>query len=394
MGQIFGKNEKWYEPLQEFPDGSYALFRDGTEHCEIVSDPVASRTIWYYLDENLFIASTSQRAIVMFIGSFEFDERVIPWVLSTGSLGPVFSWDKRIKRVPADSSVILDKNKWSVSVKSNPIEFNLVKRSDEQHENQLRESLETTFKSLNLDYSNWVLPLSGGYDSRGILCFLHEIDKNIQRLRTITWGLKSSLEVKGSDAYVAKELANKLNVSHKYYHTDLSEEPVDNIINRFILLGEGRIDHLSGYMDGFKIWKTLFEDEIQGIIRGDEGFGWDQVSSTLTVRLSVGCSLCSDYSNLKDYTKYGFPSQELPQHLNQRKGETLNLWRDRLYHEYRLPTILSALSDLKFPYVEQINPLLSKVILQQVRQLPDHLRTDKALFRKIVNSISPKVDFE
>ena len=190
MGQIFGKNEKWDEPLGEFPDGSYALFRNGAQHCEIVSDPVASRTIWYYLDENLFIASTSQRAIVMFIGSFEFDERMIPWVLSTGSLGPVFSWDKRIKRVPADSSIILNKDEWSVSAKSNPIEFNLVKRSDEQHESQLRESLKTTFKSLNLDYSNWALPLSGGYDSRGILCFLHEFDKNISRIADNNLGVK------------------------------------------------------------------------------------------------------------------------------------------------------------------------------------------------------------
>ena len=158
-------------------------------------------------------------------------------------------------------------------------------------------------------------------------------------------------------------------MNHKYYHSDLSEEPVNNIINRFIRLGEGRIDHLSGYMDGFRMWKTLFEDKIHGILRGDEGFGWNQVSSALTVRLTIGCGLCSDFSNLKDYTKYGFASQELPQHLNQNKWETLNAWRDRLYHEYRLPTILSALSDLKFAYVEQINPLLSKIILQQVRQL-------------------------
>ena len=392
LGQIFDKNEKWSEPLTEFPDGSYALFRDGKEYCEIVSDPVASRTIWYYLDENVFIASTSQRAIVMFMGNFEFDERVIPWMLSTGSLGPTLSWDKRIKRVPPDSSIILDKNNWSTSSKTNPIEFNLVKRSDEENKEILKEALKNTFRSLNLDGLKWALPLSGGYDSRGILCLLHT-NSDPQNLRSITWGLESSIYVKGSDADVAKDLAKKLNVHHKYYHTDLSTEPIDRIINRFILLGEGRIDHLSGYMDGFKIWKTLFEDEIEGIIRGDEGFGWEQVSSALTIRLVIGCGLCSDFSNLKDYTKYGFPLQEIPKHLLQRKEETLNVWRDRLYHEYRLPIILAALSDLKLAYVEQITPLLSKEILQKVRQLPDHLRTEKVLFKNIVNSISPKIDY-
>jgi hypothetical protein len=393
MGQIFGKNDRWYQPLEEFPDGSFTLYRDDENLCEIVSDPAASRTIWYYFDKNIFIASTSQRMMVMFLGRFEFDERVIPWMLSTGSLGPDFSWDKRIKRIPPDTSIILNKTQWFISKKSYPLEFNLVKRSDEQHEELLKETLKTTFQLLNIDYSQWVLPLSGGYDSRGILCLLNRTATNFHNLKTITWGLESSLTQKGNDAYIAKELADALNISHKYYHTDLSEEPIETIINRFIFAGEGRVDHLASYMDGFKIWKTLFEEGIQGTIRGDEGFGWNKVSSALSVRLNIGCCLCTDFANLKDYKKYGFASQTLPEQLQQLKGETLNVWRDRLYHEYRLPVVLAALTDLKLSYIEQINPLLSRKILQTVRQLPDHLRTQKALFKKIVRSLGPEVDF-
>lgn len=394
MGQLFEKNDKWGEPLQDFPDGSYALFRDGKEYCEIVSDPIGSRAIWYYMDKEIFVSSTSQRAITMFIGSFEFDERVIPWILSSGSLGPSLSWDKRIERVPVDSSVILDKNKWSISKKLKPIEFNLSEESDEQHEKLIREALENTFESLNLDYSSWVLPLSGGYDSRGIFCLIRNVGKNIEHLKTITWGLESSLHAKGNDAYIAKELVNTLKVSNKYYPTDLSsEESIDKIINRFVLCGEGRIDHLSGYMDGFKLWKTLFEDRVQGVIRGDEAFGWLSVSSPVSVRHSVGWSLCSDFSNLKNCKDYGFATQELPQYFHRKEGETLATWRDRLFQIYGLPTIWSSLSDLKLSYVELINPLLSRKILQQVRQLPDHLRTKKALFKKIVTSLSPRVDF-
>lgn len=32
MEQLFDKNENWSKPLQEFPDGSYALFRNGEEY--------------------------------------------------------------------------------------------------------------------------------------------------------------------------------------------------------------------------------------------------------------------------------------------------------------------------------------------------------------------------
>lgn len=393
MGKIYQEIEKWDIPLEEFPDGSYALFRDGEKYCEIVTDATASRTIWYYQDDTIFVSSTSQRAIIMFLGSFEFNDKVIPWMLSAGSLGPEFSWDKRIKRVPADSSVILNKNEWSISVKSNRIEFKTVQRSDQKHEQLLYDSIRETFRSLNLDYTRWVLPLSGGYDSRGILCFLKDTKSNLENLKTITWGLKLSEGVKGNDAYVAKELANEFNVAHNYYLTDISKEPIELIINRFVMLGEGRTDNLKGYMDGFKVWKNIYEDGVEGIIRGDEGFGCNHYTSSTVVRINEGCALCSDFSNLKDYQDYGLSLQELPEYLKQKKRESLITWKDRLFHEHALPTEFSALSDLKLSFVEVINPLLSKTILEQVRQLPGHLREGKTLFKKIVIALSPDIDF-
>ena len=98
-------------------------------------------------------------------------------------------------------------------------------------------------------------------------------------------------------------------------------------------------------------------------------------------------------SNLQDYETFGFAKQEIPEYLNQRKGESLDTWRDRLYHQYRLPVVLAALSDIKLPYVEIVNPLLTGKIIDQVRTVHDHLRTEKEIFKRIVREISPKVDF-
>ena len=166
-------------------------------------------------------------------------------------------------------------------------------------------------------------------------------------------------------------------------------------MNRFILCSEGRIDHLSGYLDGMDIWRKLHDEgNITGVIRGDEGFGWTQVSSELTVKLSVGCALCADFDNLKKVADvFKLPTQELPPELGKQKNESLCAWRDRLYHSYRLPTILAALSEIRFSYVEQINPLLSRTILTAVRATPDSLRTDKSLFKEIVHKIGPDVPF-
>lgn len=395
LGHRYDHRVGWEVPLSDFPDGSYGLFRENDDYLEVVSDPSASRTLWYYFDDSLFISSTSQRAIVMFLGGFVFDKRIIPWMLSTGSLGPALSWDMRIRRLGPDSSVILDKTSWSISINQKPIIFTEKQRTDTEHQRILTEAIRKTVKSLNeIDFNEWVLPLSGGYDSRAIICFLIENRMPAKDLKTITWGLKESINQKGNDAKVAKKLADTIGVPHKYYHTNISSEPIEKVIDRFLLCGEGRVDHLSGYMDGLEIWSKLYEDGVKGIIRGDEGFGWSSVTSELTVKESVGCMQCSDYSNLTNViSDFGLSAQKLPDELEIREDESLEQWRDRLYHSYRLPTILAALSDIKFSFVEQINPLLSGFILNRARELPDRLRTDKALFKKIVNTIGPNIEY-
>jgi hypothetical protein len=393
VGSLFARPDNWTAADAGPLDGSFAIFRDSDLTFEIVSDPVGSRTIWYYADEEIFISSTSQRALVMFLGSFELDPTILPWIFSTGTLGPTRSWDRRIERLPPDSTVTLNKETWVVSQRSASFEFVLRDEPNEQHEVRLTDAIASTVATLLPDFSRWVLPLSGGYDSRGILCLLRDAGQALDELQTVTWGLDSALADPKSDAHVAQQLAKAVGAPHRYYKTDLPDEPIEMIFERFFAMGEGRVDHVSGYMDGFQIWKDLYEDGVENVIRGDEGFGWSNVSSARMVRLKVGCALCSDFTNLQDIERHGFAPQSLPESLQQQVDESLETWRDRLYHEYRIPTILAGLSDLKLAYVELVNPLLSRRILDEVRQEPDALRTKKALFRKIVERLSPDVPY-
>lgn len=392
MGQCVCRNE-WNTPLSPIEDGSYALIRGNREMTEIVSDSVGSRTLWHYSDKDIFIVSTSQRAIVRFLDNFEFNDKVIPWMLSTGSLGPDFSWDKRIRTLKPGTSIILHKEVWKVEEKTNEIAISENKRSFAEHKKVLLNAIKSTFKNVSFDLDKWILPLSGGHDSRAILYLIKNTVQNPGNIRSITWGLAESINKKGNDACVAEKVAQATGIQHKYYHTDISNDPTQVILKRFIENGEGRIDHISGYADGFAIWKTLFEDGVEGIIRGDEGFGWGTVASSLRVRYHLGCALCTDFSNLMDYRKYGIPEQESPQYMKRQESESLNTWRDRLYHRYRIPTVLSALSDLKLGYVEQSTPLLSDKIIGAVRTLPDRLRTEKLLFKKIMRDFRPKLEY-
>ena len=393
MGKIFGSNKNWYRLYEYDLDGNYAIFRSDPDFLEIKSDILATRAIWYYQDENVFIASTSQLAIVKYLGNFNFDEDVIPWMLSNGMLGPGISWDKRISLLPPDSFLLLNRKEWSYKIHTERITFKPNTKSDKENIKDLREILTDTFSELNLNYSQWKLSLSGGYDSRGNLCLLPKVDADGNQLNTITWGLKESEREKGSDAYVARRIAERLGVPHKYYPINSGTESLDLVLDRFFRNGEGRIDRIGGYMDGFKIWKTLYEKKVTGVIRGDEVFGSYSFISDFHLKNFFGLTSYSDYVNLKDISFFNSFKQHLPQEYERRKEESFEQWRDRLYQGYLVPVFLSSLSDLKDKYVEQINPLLSRAIVKKIRQLPDHLRTDKNAFKTIVDSISPNEKF-
>ena len=377
---------KWHVPGQPAPEGTFALFRSDRSTVEVVSDAVASRGIWHYLDDELFVAATSQRAVAIVLGRFELSSEAIPWMVSSGTPGVDGGWDRRVQRVQPDSVVRLDRRAWVRSVEEHPIEPNTRADDGEDSAAALLLVLQNAFRSMTFDTRQWILPLSGGYDSRAILCLL----RDRVGLRTLTWGLATARRDPENDAAVAEELANACGVSNEYLLTDVANEPVELLLNRFVVAGEGGIDHLSGYMDGFAIWKTLHERGVAGIIRGDEDFAGGGSAMPGNARQNGGLYLWREHANLPPLAALGLAEQHLPERFKQRPSETLGQWRGRLYHRFQM-VILAALNDLKLGYVEVANPLLVRSILLHVRGLPDHQRANKRLFKQVVDSLAPAV---
>ena len=188
LGGLFGDFKAWDEIGHTGIDGSFALFRDNSRFCEICSDVAGTRSIWYYKDNEYFITATSQRAIVMFLGDFEFNQEVVPWMLSTGSLGPFLSWDKRIKLLPPDSALLLDKASWTADLKTEPIVFENEKITKKEGYDRVFSAIRKTFDHLRLDYDKWAVTLSGGKDSRGILLTLLTKSEAAKKVKTYTHG--------------------------------------------------------------------------------------------------------------------------------------------------------------------------------------------------------------
>ena len=389
LGKMIKPAPDWWKRATGIPDGSFALFRQDQDGFEIATDKVGSRTVWYFQNEDIFLASNSQRAILCILGNFSINPQTVTWMLSSGSTGPGLAWDARLKMLPGDSRLSFDFRLWKLEVTEIPPDFSEESRPDSEHGILLRQAIEKTLQRLDLDYNNWLLPLSGGYDSRAILLMIPEKSD----LKCITWGVRSSLQDSRNDAYVARQLAQECGVNFHFFPIEPGNEPLELIFERFIAASEGRIDHISAYMDGFQIWQHLHQQKMSGVIRGDEGFGWTRVYSADDVRRYTGLVTMEDHRNLRPAEDYGMSVQSIPDWLHKKDGETLSVWRDRIYHQYRIPTILAALNEIKAAYVEVINPLLSRIIIERVRTLPDALRTEKKLFKQIITRLSPAIPF-
>lgn len=383
-------NEKNWDKLSTELDGTFAVVRSDSDTVEVLTDVLATRTIWYFRSDDLFIVSSSQRMIISYLGSLEFNKNVIPWVLSSGTLG-LNSWDKRLKMLDGDSKLILDKKTWDISIESKEVRFESNNLTYSENKNKIENVINQSIFETTIDLDKWSLPLSGGYDSRYILFNF----PNKNEINSITWGSEISESKKGSDAYISKKLSQHFNTNHKYYNIEPSgEENAGILMKRFLSIGEGRTDNIKGYLDGFNIWNSLYNDNINGLIRGDEGFGWAPVKNEDEVRHKIGIKFLSEYQNIKSLLEDFDPSDTtLPKELSRREDESLEKWRDRLYHQYRVPVLLAGLNDLKLSHVEIMNPLISKKIIYELRTVPDKFRTDKKIFKDIVDANNPKISY-
>ncbi len=371
------------------PSASFMMTNDSTQ-CVLQANQVASRSVWYYFDQEQFIVSTSQRAIVAWLGSFESNPQATSWMLATGNLGPGNSWDLRIKHLGAGQIIMLDKNSWCIDIKKHATPLINPQRNPLDQKNELADLMEKAFSSVekSSSLSNSILTLSGGFDSRAVLYYLVKAN---QFVPTATWGLSSAANEVDTDSHIAGLIASKLKVKHRYFATDFKEPSFEPLLDNFLKLAEGRLDHINSFMDGFQMWQQLYKEGFRNVIRADEVFGWLPSRTEQDVRISLDYHKMDDNSNMRPLMDFDIEPQFYPEEFIKYQNETLESWRDRLYREFRLPYVLTALHDLVQPYMEVINPLLHDDLISFSKQLPDNFRTNKHLYSKHVTSLIPDI---
>lgn len=391
-GAFSGRWPGWEVPGSPVPEGTFALVRADAGRTELCSDAAGSRTLWYARTETRFLASTSQRALTSLLGGFDLEPAAFRWFLSSGSLGPEAAWDRRVRRLPAGARLMLDHGTWETILHAGePVHFEADRKATKaQAEAELAAALREAFRGYDFGAARWVLPLSGGYDCRFLLALL--LEQGI-RLPAVTWGMAASLHQPGNDAYVARELAARCGLEHAYLLTEGAAAAPGDLLDRFLAASGGTTDQLFPYLDGLALWSGLARRGVDGILRGDEGFGWIPVGSARHARLSVGLARLADVLDTPVAEALGAEDQPLPEAFEPQPGESVPAYRDRLYHGFRIPVGLAALNDVKAPFVEIASPFLTAGVLRRVRRLPDALRTDKRLFRRLARAAGPHLPY-
>lgn len=391
LGGMFGDLGQWWQTGSAAPDGTYVMCRYDETRVELLSDVIASRTIWYVADDQTFLASTSQRALVALLGELELSRPAVSWMMSSGTLGPEASWDARLSRLPGCGRLTFDRRTWRTQVDIGQMPFTPVDRDRPAHAASLREALTWSCANLNIDVPQWVLPLSGGRDSRALLAFMA---RSGLRPRCITWTTRSSLRRPLSDAFIARLVARRFGVKHEFVWLDDHGDDATVALDRFVTVAEGRSDEYSGYTDGCRIWRDLFDSGVSGVIRGDESAGIRRrAASPEAARANSAGAMVQDYQPAHLIRRLGLAEQEWPERLRQAPGEGLDTYRDRMYEQSRLPGALAALNDVKGRYVEVVNPLLSRRMIGALHELPDELRAYGRVYNQVVDGESRPIPY-
>ena len=155
---------------------------------------------------------------------------------------------------------------------------------------------------------------------------------------------------------MARQLAEHFGVPHDYLLTEDPDVAPGEVVERFLEACGGTMEQMSAYLDGMRLWASLPAQEVEGIIRGDEGFPFRPVHTLQQARTGATLVMLSDFMDEGLAEALGDGPQVLPEDLRHREGESVIAYRNRIYHAFRIPVGLAALTDVKTPFVEVADP--------------------------------------
>lgn len=355
---FFTYGKKLTQKTNLLPDGSYAEITYDSNSIEFYCDRFESKTIWFFYDDEKLIISNSQRALISLKKTFFLNDKAVSWFLSSGTLGFQNAWDVEIKKVLNKKRYVFNVNSFELNIVD--ADYNTLKikyKNQKQFDNDFLNLTKNNFPVSN-SYNDYILPLSGGNDSR-LLFYISKELQHFKNIKLINWGTENKLHF--DDKKAALQIS-------EFYKSEMVNEYLPKRINNpdlffetYIKLTDCRIDHFNAFTDHFQIFENLYKSRYRNIVRGDIPFTEGLDLNANMARAHIGIPLFSDYKNEQEFDLEKWKSiqqSDLPD-INKSAQESLIAWRDRLYIDFRIPLVISAFNDMIGCFVENSSPMMT-----------------------------------
>ncbi len=248
--------------------------------------------------------------------------------------------------------------------------------------------------------SDTIIPLSGGWDSRGLAAFAATVAKRDgRRIRTVTWGIPDGEALPDTDPSVAREVATYLDTDHVYMPRPTSSW-IDDFESMFTLL-DGLTDDCVFHPNEHALLRYL-HDELGGnhIFSGNHIFGpAGEAASDAEAMARIGLAHLTEYEPLWElFSKRhitalrGVSEDYAAQALAGVTMKDFNDRKDYLHYSQRLQGYTMHSAHYKQCAIGVHNPWLDRSIMDFMTHVPPALRIKKQLYKRVMQSVFPDLE--
>jgi asparagine synthetase B (glutamine-hydrolysing) len=388
--------KQYGENIAQKLDGSFILFiaDNRTDSYLLINDHYASRPLFYTVVQNKLFFSPEFKPLIFIPGiTKEISKEAIITFLVNGNLLNDQTFNNDIKPLMPGSILKVRNGKL---IFNKYYQYTLEGDSEDKGEEFYIESLSTLLmKAIRKRLRNikkTVIPISGGYDSRGILGCVSKMVED--KIRTVSWGTDE--DKTGSDAAVGRQVANLLNTDHFFLKRSSNSFVKD--FEEMFYLTDGLTDDSCFHHNELSIMRKIrYELNGEYLIRGDECFGYGgEASNDIEGLARIGICTLANYgtlekllnpSRLGEFRKIS--DKVINELIDDCKIREFNDRKDYFYFTQRLFHYLNRSSYYKMIVLELQNPWLDKEILDFYKTVPTRYRIDKYLYKKTLQKMFP-----
>lgn len=245
-----------------------------------------------------------------------------------------------------------------------------------------------------------IIPLSGGWDSRGLVaCATAVARRTGARIRTVTWGVPGGEQVPDTDPPVAREVATFLETDHVYMPRPTGSWIED--FERMFALLDGHTDDCVFHPNEHALLRHL-HDELGAthVFSGNHMFGpAGEAATDAEAMARIGITHLTEYEPLWElFSKKhidalrGLSADYAAQVLAGCAMKDFDDRKDYLHYAQRLQNYTMRSAHYKQCAIWVHNPWLDRSIMDFMAKVPPALRVKKQLYKRAMQSLFPELE--